>query len=123
MEWWLAGWIGKEECLSVGTSRRGGCWSLREGEAPEQIHHKEQRAPTRYIIKGIQALRNNYNLLWGLPEFKNLSPQELINKLQVFGNIELTKDNVNFYMNKLGIKTNPFKERESWEFERFVKRL
>ena len=73
--------------------------------------------------KGIQALRNNYNLLRGLPEFKNLSPQELINKLQVFGNIELTKDNVNFYMNKLGIKTNPFKERESWEFERFVKRL
>ena len=73
--------------------------------------------------KGIQALRNNYNLLRGLPEFKNLSPQELINKLQVFGNIELTKDNVNFYMNKLGIKTNPFKERESWEFGRFVKRL
>ena len=103
-------------------------------KAPEHIHHKRRSDPIKYITKGlespeqthrkgIQALRNNYNLLRGLPEFKNLSPQELINKLQVFGNIELTKDNVNFYMNKLGIKTNPFKERESWEFERFVKRL
>ena len=26
----------------MGASRWGGCWSLREGEAPEQIHHKEQ---------------------------------------------------------------------------------
>ena len=48
----LAGWIGKVECLSVGASWRGGCWSLREGEAPEQIHHKEQRDPSKYITRG-----------------------------------------------------------------------
>ena len=57
---------------------------------------------------GVGARRNNYLLLIGLPEFENMSHQELKRVIEDIGITELTKDNFDQYQHILKGQTNPF---------------
>ncbi len=62
---------------------------------------------------GVSPERNNFNLLRIMPEYNHLHPSILNKKLkkfkELYGNIELTKDNFDLYQSIFGVSTNPFR--------------